>query len=932
MRLGTRRTLQAALVLTLAPVPLLAQGGTLRGRVADSAGTALPQATVVLEAAGRGALSNERGEYVMSGIPAGTYRVAVRRLGYTAEPARVTVRAGEETRQDFTMARAAVGLAEVQVVVGSRAAHTAADELAVPVDVFTPAEIRAQGTTETAQILAQLAPSVNFPRQSVSDASEIVRPFTMRGLGPDHSLVLLNGKRRHRTAIVHYYGAGLGAGSSGVDMNTIPASAIERIEVLREGAAAQYGSDAIAGVVNVVLRDGVFAPQFDASFGQYATSDFPDDGRTFNLAGAWGIPLGRGALALSAEYRDRDGTNRAGADVSDQLAPGDADEVDAFGQVISKNNPVPQPNHHWGDGEEQALMTFASANLPLGTTGQSGLYAFGGYTMREGKGYGYYRQAMSERNWTEIYPLGFLPQFAPDVVDASAAGGLRGLAGSWQYDAGVSFGLNTFLYNIENSLNTSLGPCLDTPCAPGPDGILGNADDPGIANKTSFDAGELGLTETTLSLDVSRQFEIGLPTPLNFAVGAAYRRETYQITPGEPASWINGFHPDQYGDPSPSGSQVFPGFRPEDDTDADRDNVGLYVDVESDIAPRLLANVAARWENYSDFGSRLTGKVALRFQPATPWTFRAAASTGFRAPSLAQSYYSSTVTNFIPDLSTGEPLAVEVGVFPVASAEAQALGARPLKEETSVNLSAGLAWSPVPRLTITADAFQIDVDDRVLLTTFLASDEVAAILAGIGSRATSGQYFTNAIDTRTRGVDVTARYRIEMGATRGVDLDASYNYTQTDVVGDIPLPPELAAANVVLFDQWGEGGINALERERPRWRATLQGLFNTGGLSVMGRGSFYGPFRSSLYSYCLEPTTLPSCAQEYPTEAIFDLELGYGLPGLGKLAVGARNVFDNYPERMNPDNSFGLFLYPSASPFGFNGRFIYTRLEVGVGR
>ena len=503
--------------LLLTPGMTAAQSGTVRGRIADSTGAAISQAVIVLEPGGLRATSRDNGDYAIGRVPSGTYTIRLRRLGYTAPATAITVPEGQTVVRDFIVSRAAIALTEV--VIGSRARHTAADELAVPVDVFTPDQIKSQGTTETAQILSQLAPSVNFPRQSVSDATEIVRPFTMRGLSPDHTLVLLNGKRRHHTALIHYYGAGEGAGSSGIDMNALPASAIGRIEVLRDGAAAQYGSDAIAGVVNVVLKEGLFAPFLSADLGEYMTSKenpaalpdaggsrpaYPHDGRTVDVNGGWGIPLGRGSLGLFAEYRDRQPTNRAGPDPTDMFVAGDADVVDN-GLLVAKNNSIAMPNHHWGDGASKDLMTFANASFPFNPDNPSaGLYAFGGYSYRQGAGFGYFRPPSSERNWPTIYPNGFLPKFAPDVLDFSGAGGVRGVRSGWSYDLGGTIGHNGFKYNLEHTLNTSLGPCLTTACAPGPDGTLGTADDPGIPNKTNIFAGQLQYTEAILSLDGPR--------------------------------------------------------------------------------------------------------------------------------------------------------------------------------------------------------------------------------------------------------------------------------------------------------------------------------------------------------------------------------------------------------------------------------------------
>ena len=457
-------------LLLLAPVSgLAAQGGTIRGRVADTTGARLPHASLSLDGTGVRATSGIEGEYELRGVPGGTYTLRVRLFGYVPQAVSVTVAAGATVARDFTLATRPISLSAVDVVVGSRARHTAAEELAVPVDVF-PAEVLAQqGTSETGLILQSVAPSINLPHQSVTDATDIVRPFTLRGLSPDHTLVLMNGLRRHQTALVNTFAYGTGAGSSGVDLNAIPASALDRIEVLRDGASAQYGSDAIAGVVNFVLKEGPFTPFVNVGGGRYASKDYPGDGTIVDVNGGLGLGLGRGSLSLFGEFLDRQPTNRAWADPFDDSGNGMTDSVNSQGQVVLKRNEVPQPNHHWGDGLEKDVMTLANLRLPLTDARTSELYAFGGYSFRQGTGNGYRRYASSLRNWPAIYPLGFLPEFAPDVTDYSGAGGFRALAGGWLVDVGATFGHNDFEYNLRNTLNTSLGPCLApaAPCAPG---------------------------------------------------------------------------------------------------------------------------------------------------------------------------------------------------------------------------------------------------------------------------------------------------------------------------------------------------------------------------------------------------------------------------------------------------------------------------------
>jgi iron complex outermembrane receptor protein len=889
---------------------------TISGSIADSTGDALPAAVIRIEGTSLRATSDATGAYRIERVPAGTHTVLVSLIGY--KPSRRDVTVGPEAAEitDFVLERAPIRLASTEVVVGSRAPHTAADELAVPVDVYTSEEMAQQGTSETSQILQSLSPSVNFARQSVTDATDIVRPFTLRGLSPDHTLVLLDGTRRHQTAVVNTFAYGTGAGSSGVDMNAIPASAIDRIEVLRDGASAQYGSDAIAGVVNVVTRKGKFTPFVNVTAGRYTADEYPDDGTTVDVNGGWGIGLGSGSLALFAEFLDRDPTNRAWADPDDISGNGLADSVNSNGQVVIKRNPVEQPNHHWGDGLEKDVLTYADLRLPLNDPGDRQLYAHGGYSFREGTGNGYRRYANSDRNWPQIHPLGYLPEFNPDVTDYSLTSGVMARPGGWAVDVGASFGHNDFEYNLSNTLNVSLGPCLGDPCAPGPDGILGNSDDPGIPNQTSFFAGQMKRDEIIGAVDASKAVEIGLPSPVNVAIGAAYRRETFKIGQGERASWIDGGDTTQFGGDAPGGSQVFPGFAPSDEADARRNNFGFYTDLETNLTAKLLTNLAGRFESYSDFGELVTGKLAFRFQPSARVTLRAAGSTGFRAPGLGQIHFSKVVTNFIGGVPE------EIGVFPVDHPAARLLGSKPLQEETSLNLSAGLAWSPRENVTITADYFNIEINDRILLGATFDDDSTLAILTGGGFTDIAGvQYFTNGLDTRTQGVDVTADLRLPVRGTGKLSLTAAVNYTKNEITHIDPLP-------AVLADSDESGLLDvvtrvAIEEERPDWRGTLTANYSAGRVHSLGRVSYFGGFASAQPGYC------DDCRETYGQKTLFDAELGYDFISMN-VALGVRNMFDTYPDQPQDDfnNNFATFPWAAASPFGYNGRYLYVRTSI----
>jgi len=921
MRLAWCTAAIALCVATLfAAFPAAAQTATVTGSIADSTGEALPSAAIRVDDTSLHAISNATGAFRIEGVPAGTHTLRVVLIGYKPSSREVTAGAGDTLNVDFTLSRAPILIAPTEVLVGSRAPHTAADELAVPVDVYTSEKIVKQGASETTQILQSLSPSINFPRQSVTDATDVVRPFTLRGLSPDHTLVLVNGARRHQTALVNTFAYGTGAGSSGVDMNAIPASAIDRIEVLRDGASAQYGSDAIAGVVNVVTKKGRFTPFVNVAAGRYTPKDYPDDGTTVDVNGGWGLALGSGSLALFGEFLDRQPTNRAWADRFDVSGNGIADSVNSEGQVVLKRNPVPQPNHHWGDGLEKDLLTYGDLRLPLNGAASSQFYAHGGYSFRKGTGDGYRRYADSERNWPQIYPLGYLPEFNPNVRDYSAATGIRARPAGWSVDAGASFGHNDFEYNLRNTLNASLGPCLDTPCAPGPDSTLGTADDPGIPNKTSFFAGRLKRDELIGSVNASRALKIGLPSPLNVAVGAAYRHEKYQIQRGEFASWVDGGDTTQFGGDAPGGSQVFSGFSPSDEAKASRNNIGVYTDLETNVTPKLLANAAGRFENYSDFGSVVTGKFAARLQPSERITLRAAASTGFRAPGLGQIHFSKVVTNFI----AGVP--EEIGVFPVDHPASRLLGSKPLKEETSVNLSGGLAVSPRNNLTITADYFNIKINDRILLGATFDDDSTRAILTRGGYSGITGvQYFTNGLDTRTQGVDVTADLRVPLGGIKKIGITAGANYTKNKITRVDPLPAVLAnSAETGLLDVVTRV---AIEEERPDWRGTLTADYSDGEFHALGRGSYYGRFASAQPGYC------DDCRETYGDKTLVDAEVGYRFNSMD-LSIGARNIFDTYPDHPKDDynNNFGTFPWAAASPFGYNGRYIYVRSSIPLTR
>ncbi len=941
------RALRAILTLSslvlAAVAPAAAQSG-LRGRVTDrQSGDALAGATVQVAGSPTGTVADLDGRYALSVRP-GRYTLQISYVGYRTARVEVTVAAGTTTEQDVRLQEDLIGADEV-VVVGSRSStERTVIESVVPVDVLGAAEIRATGQTETTQILQLAIPSYNAPRSSISDGTDHIRAATLRGLGPDQVLILVNGKRRHTSSLVHINGT-VGRGSTGVDLNALPASAIGRIEVLRDGAAAQYGSDAIAGVINVILRDDEGADAQVTYGGNVSTVtrgytatealrpeetaasynwDDPAevggqrigapskvtyrDGQAIAAHIGYGFrPLG-GRVYVSAQVRQNSRANRAGLDPRQQYYTGF--NAGQFGAEQTEAT-FDRDNHRYGNGDFTELSSLANVSVPIsGTNAQ--VYAFGGLSSRVGVTGCFFRPSQDNRTNRTLYPDGFLPEIKSGILDLSFAGGVKGVFGPWAYDASQTLGQNTFDFTIQNSHNASIRP----------------------ASQTSFDAGQLGFRQATTNLDVFRALPVGLATPLSIALGAEFRAENYTIDAGEEASYLNGggtvADGPNTGAACAAGSQCFPGFQPRSAQDESRTNVGLYADLETDLVRGVTVSTAGRVERYSDAGTTVTGKVAGRVELPAGFAVRGAVSTGFRAPSLAQSYFTSIATN-----NVGGQL-LELGTFSVTSPLARALGAKDLEPETSTNLSLGLTFARGPA-AITVDAFQIEIDDRITFTENFTGAQVTAFLASQGVSATGGRFFTNALDTRTRGLDVTARFGAQAGPGT-LRLVLAGNLNETDVTNAttasnnafnrlIAAPEQLRTLGQPALV--GRQRINDYERAQPRSKVSAQATYELGRVSLMLRATRYGEV-TVLDGTAPDATTgLNSRDQTYGARALADAELGVRLPRGINIAVGGNNLFDVYPDKVLKFNSVnGVTPYSGFSPFGFTGRYLYTRVGV----
>jgi len=768
---------------------------------------------------------------------------------------------------------------ETVVVTGTRTSTRTVASSPSPIDVITPQALEATGTTELATALSRALPSLNFPRPAITDGTDAVRPAQLRGLAPDQVLVLVNGKRRHTTALINLNGS-QGRGSSPVDINAIPISAIQRVEVLRDGASAQYGSDAIAGVVNIVLKGSGEGGSIAANFGQYSAGD----GRSLQVQGDVGIKLGaNGALHLAAEVVDEDQTDRARPYV---LAPG----------VTVRPATAPPPGvvvQRYGDPEIRQYGF--SANAEVQVNDSLSFYGFANASRRNALSNGFYRTALDTRNIQAIYPDGFLPQIRNISEDRAIVLGLRGFTAlDWDVDLSYNYGRNDLSFDVENSLNRSIGP----------------------TSPTDFYAGSLQISQHVLNLDVTRAFDLSwLASPLNVAWGLEWRGEGFRQSAGEPDSYRNGGVLLPGGTPAPSGSQVFPGFRPDDAGDFDRESYAAYLDLEADVTDRFNLGFALRAEEYSDFGSTTSGKLSARYDFSDAVALRGTASTGFRAPSLQQQFFRSTATNFIG----GVPF--DIRTFRVNDPAAIALGAEPLKAEESKNLSLGLVLKPIENLYVTIDAYRIDIDDRIMLSENLTSTAVRTFLnATVDPSLGGGRYFTNAIDTRTRGVDAILTYRWNIG-DGNLDLTTGYNYNKTTVERIAPNPAALTAIDPTAV-RIGRVEVGRLTVGSPRDKFQLGGAYSQGNWRFGANLTRYGEF-SVLFGNNPADT---SRDQTFDAQWTLDLSGSWRINGW-EFTLGADNVLDEYPDEVLFANSTnGQLPYSAASPNGFNGAYVYGRI------
>jgi iron complex outermembrane receptor protein len=809
------------------------------------------------------------------------------------------------TAQDTPAAAAAAGdeveEAKLDVIVtGSRGVVRSRIDSPTPIDVISSAELEKTGKPGVLAALNSLVPSFNVPTRAGGGTSTVISSGGLRGLNPDQTLILVNGKRRHKTSLINAVSS-LYNGSVPADLDMIPTSAIDHIEVLRDGAAAQYGSDAIAGVINIILKHGS-----EGGGGSFTAGQNMDrsDGENFLAQANIGLPLGEtGFVDIFVNAKKQNASNRAipiaSTVVLYPLVGGQPDPREASAdRLVTKN---------YGAFPTQQINTGYNAGYDLGDVH---LYSFGTYSQRNSELNFTFRAPNNAASLPQVYPNGFRPTLNIKEEDFEfALGGKFKIAG-WDADLSSTFGSNRSSQFGSNTINPSLGP----------------------TSPTSVYVGALRSIEWVNSLDVTKGYKVGGGN-LQVSAGVQHRLERYAVSAGDAASYAAGTYTYVVNGvtirPAP-GAQAAAGFTPSDAGSKHRNNLAAYVDLAYDPTPSTTIGVAGRFEHYDDAsGNTAIGKANVR-QALTPWlALRGAVSTGFRAPGLAQQIYASTTGQF-RTLSNGLLNLLQIKTLPVGSSAAVALGATPLKPEKSTNFSAGFVLNPVRNLNITVDGYQISVRDRIAITSTLTGTAVSAILVANGlSPDISAQYYTNAIDTKTRGVGGVASYSHHVGDFARMVWNLGYNYNQTDITKIKANPSQLAAlgANFVLFDRLSQSNLTT---NLPRTKLFLGNLTTIGKFALNTRVVRYGKFDGLANAVTTAGVTSFSADRHFGAKWITDMELSWQIAKPLSLAVGANNLFNVYPDytsaSYNP--ALGSGQYPTTGGYGFTGGYYYGRVSV----
>ncbi|MFD3264098.1 TonB-dependent receptor plug domain-containing protein [Phenylobacterium ferrooxidans] len=803
----------------------------------------------------------------------------------------------------------AAGAAEVDevIVTGTRQTGLKVEDSAAPVQVVDTAALTRTGQTDLRVGLANLVPSFNAQAFG-GDTANLTLSARLRGLSPNHALVLINGKRRHTTANFAVL-SGAYQGAAATDLSFIPMASIGRIEVLTDGAAAQYGTDAIAGVINVILKKNNEGGSISATGGEYIDEGGKTAAISFNIGTA---PTENSWLNLTAETKYHGFSNRG---LPDQRVfnPASPSYSAAHFAVESKIPGFPNLNLISGDAEYR--LSNLAYNAGVDITDDLEVYSFASYGHKDASAYENYRRynrVTGRMGATDRpYPQGFSPRERIIEDDYAGTIGISGVVGGWNFDLSSTYGVDDIEVRVEDSINASLYVDTSTTTTKG-------------SSPTSFHAGSWTTTQLTNNLDISKEFDVGMAAPLAAAFGFENRRETYEIGAGDLASRYK------------EGSQSYPGFALTDAGKHDRDSWAVYADLAGSPVEGLQLDAALRYEHFSDFGETTVAKLTGRYDFNDAIAVRGTVSTGFRAPTLAESFYSATNVS---------PTSAFVQLAPNSPA-ARLLGIDALKPEESTNYSIGIVAHPLPAMTLTIDAYQIELTDRIFGSSslygtrggVLASPQVLAAILANGNvldptvTTTGINIFSNGLDTRSRGVDMVISYPTDLGDYGRIDWTLSGNYNTTKVT-KVKAPPAPLTTPSVPYPAgqtlFAGNAKSLLETASPKYKVGLNALYTFGAFTVNLTETVYG--KSSALS---DPGTGPLLQTSIGTTAITDLEVSYKFADAVTVSIGANNLFNKYPDELSAQYQAACVAsgggcvaqYPTYSPFGINGGYYYGRV------
>ncbi|MFY1046884.1 TonB-dependent receptor [Chryseobacterium sp. GP-SGM7] len=853
------------------------QENPVTGVVSDSSGNPVAGATVTVKETGATTTTDAEGKFSIQASKGQTLLVK------SSEFADETIIVEDDSVINFTLKSNDVreNKIETVTVIGSRGKPRTDVERPVPIDVFSAKDIQKTGQTELGQMIHFSAPSFNSVKFGISNVSSYVDPATLRGLGPDQTLVLVNGKRRHQSAALNVNNV-VGRGTVGTDLNIIPTAAIERVEILRDGAAAQYGSDAIAGVINVQLKRNSKGGSYSAHVGLTKEGD----GKTYEQSINFGLPLGKkgGFLNTTLQMHHNDPTDRSEPFTGRVYNSNEA--ID--NQMIAEHNFNRQiKGTKYGIAKNTNGTLFLNSEIPLGD--DWALYGNGGYTYKAITAYGFFRPPVnSKRAVLGIYPNGYSPVFPANLYDGSVTAGIKKTnKEGWSLDFSNTYGKNKINLFSNNTVNPSFG----------------------IASPTSFYGGTLSFWQNSINVDVDKTFDdLSFAKSINLAMGAEYRTDGYQILQGDYASWAKGSL--QNTDVGANGRE---GFNPGNEVNKTRNNVGVYVDTETDFSDKFLVGLAGRFENYSGFGSNLSGKLSTRYKVIEEFSLRGSINRGFRAPSLHQLYYSSDVDAqwlTINNVFDAYPIAHLRNDNPTIN---NLVGN--LKAETSWDFNLGATLQLFnKKFLMTVDAYQIDIKNRIVI-----SSQLRGSVLGL-SQYPLVQFFSNAIDTRTKGVDIVANYNEKFNDNNALTLSAAFMYNETKQKGETRVPAGFTGDKSTFIDR---NMIGLIEVAQPRQKLILSANYKFKMFEAMIRATKFGSVTARQNTEIQDQT--------FAGKTIADASLTWNVNSKISWSFGANNVFNTYPDRIDLPalTSVGQTPYTRfTNQFGFMGSYYYTSVKV----